>query len=471
MIGIKAYGAYIPIYRLSHGDIVAVWGGASREGEKAIANHDEDSITMAVAACQDCLSLSDANNIDALYLASTTLSYKDKQSAAFIAEILDIPDQAVTIDFSNSLRASTSAITNALAATKSELANNVLVACSDGKLAAPKSDYEQLMGAGAAAFIIGNSDVLAEIIATETHHDEFLDMWRQSGDQFIKSGEDRFIVSEGYVRNAKEAARRTMDSLGLSAKDINKLVLYAPDRRTHIGLARQLGFNPETQLQDALINKVGNVGSASVPLMLVGALESSKPEDTIMVISYGDGCDTLVLKVNKNIEQFKPRRGLRGHLISKMQLRSYLNYLTFHNILPVEPMRRSPPISSIPAKWRAKKSLLSLHGSKCRNCNTVQFPVQRVCHICHSKDDFEEVPLSNLKGKIFTFTKDNMAPSAELPTIMTVLELENGCRFFCQMTDRDPLAVQTGMDVELTFRRVYDYGGYTNYYWKCRPIR
>jgi len=205
--------------------------------------------------------------------------------------------------------------------------------------------------------------------------------------------------------------------------------------------------------------------------MLVGALEDAKPGQLILVVSYGDGYDTLVLKTNENINEFKPRRGLKGHLESKMQLRSYMDYLAFHNIVPIEPMRRSPPISSLPARWRARRSLLSLYGCKCRNCSTIQFPIQRVCHVCRAKDDFDEVPLSDQKGKIFTFTKDNMAPSGDLPTVMTVLELDNGCRFFCQMTDRDPDTVELGMEVELTFRKFYDYAGYTNYYWKCRPVR
>ena len=46
MAGITACGAYIPIYRLSREDIARVWGGGGGGGEKAVANFDEDSITM-----------------------------------------------------------------------------------------------------------------------------------------------------------------------------------------------------------------------------------------------------------------------------------------------------------------------------------------------------------------------------------------------------------------------------------------
>ncbi len=50
MVGIAAYGAYVPKYRL--GPDTAGWNSRS---ERAIANFDEDSVTMAVAAGMDCL--------------------------------------------------------------------------------------------------------------------------------------------------------------------------------------------------------------------------------------------------------------------------------------------------------------------------------------------------------------------------------------------------------------------------------
>ena len=47
MAGIVAYGAYIPFYRLSRAEIARAWGVAASPGERAVANYDEDSLTMA----------------------------------------------------------------------------------------------------------------------------------------------------------------------------------------------------------------------------------------------------------------------------------------------------------------------------------------------------------------------------------------------------------------------------------------
>ena len=72
MIGIVSYGAYIPKYRLSRDLIAQAWGSASSGGEKAIANFDEDTITMAVEAAFDCLANTIPQKVDGLFFASTT---------------------------------------------------------------------------------------------------------------------------------------------------------------------------------------------------------------------------------------------------------------------------------------------------------------------------------------------------------------------------------------------------------------
>ena len=55
MIGITSFGAYVPIYRLGREEIARAWAGRAQPGEKAIANSDEDSLTMGVEAAYDCL--------------------------------------------------------------------------------------------------------------------------------------------------------------------------------------------------------------------------------------------------------------------------------------------------------------------------------------------------------------------------------------------------------------------------------
>ncbi|MFC2039498.1 Zn-ribbon domain-containing OB-fold protein, partial [Chloroflexota bacterium] len=123
--------------------------------------------------------------------------------------------------------------------------------------------------------------------------------------------------------------------------------------------------------------------------------------------------------------------------------------------------------------WRDRGSALRCHGSRCKRCSLVSYPIQRVCFNCRAKDEFEEVRLSDKIGKVFTFSLDNLAGRNDDPVVVqTVVELEEAsARIYCMMTDCEPTAVSVDMPVELTFRRIWEGGGFHNYFWKCRPLR
>jgi 3-hydroxy-3-methylglutaryl CoA synthase len=137
MAGIVSYGAYIPVYRLDRALIWQTWGGMPVSGEKAVANFDEDSVTMAVEAGNNCLHGIDREDVDGLFLASTTTPYKEKQCASLVAEALDLKRSTMTADFTNSLRAGTIAIRAALDAIAAGTARKVLVVAADCRLGHP----------------------------------------------------------------------------------------------------------------------------------------------------------------------------------------------------------------------------------------------------------------------------------------------------------------------------------------------
>ncbi len=89
MAGIISIGAYIPMYRLSLEEVTKFWRTKGASGEKAVAGHDEDSITMAVAAAFDCLKGS-SEPPQGLFFATTTNPYREKQGAAVIASAIDL---------------------------------------------------------------------------------------------------------------------------------------------------------------------------------------------------------------------------------------------------------------------------------------------------------------------------------------------------------------------------------------------
>ena len=470
MIGIKSYGAYIPIYRLSESELARAWGGRGGRGEIAVANYDEDSITMAVEAAIDCLNGTDRDIAEGLYFASTTPPYSEKMSASIVAAASDLRDDLFTLDIGNSLRCGTSAIKAAHDAIKSGSAKNILVTAADCRLAPPASEFEPVFGDGAAAFIIGDSDVAVAIEDSHSISSDFLDVWKRAEDPYIRTWEDRFILQYGYSEKLGIAVSALLKKTGLSAKDFAKVVYYAPNARSHQRMITQLKVEPE-QVQAPMFDSIGNTGAAFAPMMLVAALEEAKPGDRILWANYGDGADAFILQVTDQIEKVRDRRGIKHHLESKMEIPNYEKYIRFRNLMQGEADRRPQYISSLPMIWRDRKQVTPLHGGRCRKCGNIQFPIQRVCAYCQAKDDYEEVRLADKKATVFTFSMDERAVEVDPPRVWTINDLDGGGRIYCTMTDRDTEQIEIGMGVEMTFRKIHEGAGLHNYFWKCRPIR
>src|SRR4030065_1494280 len=110
MVGSTACGAYVPLHRLGRQAMGQAWGIPAVPGERSVANADEDSLTMAVTASQECLVGQDPGSIDAVYFATTTSPYTEKQCASIIAAALDLRKDVFNVDFTDSLRSGTAAI-------------------------------------------------------------------------------------------------------------------------------------------------------------------------------------------------------------------------------------------------------------------------------------------------------------------------------------------------------------------------
>jgi len=472
MVGIVSYGCYIPALRLERRLIADAWDRNSIGGERSVANNDEDSITMAVEAAINCLNDRKREEIEGLFFASTTAPYQEKMSSALIATVLDLGREVATADFANSLRAGTAMLKAAMDSVKSGSAQNMLVTTADCRIGYPRSDHEQTFGDGAAAILVGDKDLVATFEGSYSISNEMVDVWRNPEDKFVKTWEGRFILDEGYTAHMKEVVLGILKKHDLKPEDISKVILPAPNSRTHRSLAASLGFDAKTQVQDPLISNVGYCGAAQPLMMLAAALEEAKPGDILLLAAYGDGADAVIFKATEYIGKSVNRYKINAFLKNKLMFSSYVRFLSYRGILeaqPGEPFRLFP---SATVSWRERRSSLRCHASRCKKCGCMTFPVQRICYHCRSKDDYEEVRVSDMTGKVFTFTRDNFGGRSDDPVIVqTVAELENGLRFYGIMTDCDPDSVELDTPVELSFRRIYEGAGFHNYFWKLRPVR
>jgi len=466
VIGITSMGIYVPAYRLNREEISRAWRTKSLGGERTVARFDEDSLTMAVAATLDCIKYG-PHRPDGLFFASTTSPYKEKQAAAIIAASVDLSEDTRTADFTDSLRSGTIALSSAMDAVKSGSANNIVVVASDCRMGTGKSQFEQQFGDGAVAISLGNSEVIASIEGSYSLFSEFLDTWRLEGNAFVQSWEERFVVTEGYLNTMERIISGVMEKYRVAPSEFAKVVFYGPDNRSHANLARRLGFNLGTQVQDLIFQSIGNTGTATLPMMLVAALKEAKPNDKILVANYADGGDAFILKVTEKIGKFqeKMKEGDRKQIYI-----SYERYLSWRDLVPSEDPRRpdsKPP--SVTCMWRERKSVLAFYGNRCKQCGTVQYPPQRICAHCQGKDNFEAYRLSDKKGRIFTYAADYLTSSKDSPALIGVVDFEGGGRAMCEITECEPSEIKLGMSVEMCFRKLGQRGGVQNYFWKARP--
>lgn len=466
MIGITAYGFYVPRHRLPRDRIADAWRAAQSDGEIAVANYDEDALTMAGEAVLACVG-DGTPGIDGLYFASTSSPYLEKQVASLIATACDLPRRSQTADFSGSVRAGVSAMMAAVNAVRGGALGHVAVAAADTRLAEPESELEGALGDAAAAVTIGRDRVLAEVVQVASVSEEFTHMWRTDGERFLQIYSGRFSNTYGYTNDIGEVVRMVLAAQGLEPRAVAKLAVSSPDPRAAADLAKKLGFDPKTQLVPPPIIAIGSAGSADPLLALGAALDTAAPGDWIVAAGYGEGADAILLRATDELPRRRAACPWKQWLDAKILLPSYAKYLKLRRIVDVDAAGEA--INNV-LEHNELKQDVRLYGSRCESCGMVQYPIARVCIQCEGRDCLTDHKLGKT-GKIFTFTVDHLIANIEHPLPMAVVDVDGGGRLYLQVTDFQEDEVVIGRPVQLTFRRLHEGGGNHNYFWKARPLR
>ncbi len=481
MKGIVSYGSYLPLNRINRDTVSKAMGWLHQatymKGEKCVANFDEDSVTMAVAAAMNCLEGYERNNVGGLYFATTTSPFKERGCADVIRTALDLTSHIKTADFSGSTSAGTSALIAALNGIDAASAERILLCVSDVRLGKPGSSQELSFSDGAASLLLGTEGVIATYEGSYSVSYDFPDHWRAENDKTDRAWEDRFGREEGYRKFIPEAISGLLSQYNVSLQDIAKVIFPGMYPRDHAAICKRMGFDP-SQVQDHLMTVMGNTGTCYPLALLVAALEDSKPGDRMIVAGFGNGSDALLFQVTDEIEKAQgQRKGTKRYLESKRELNSYEKYLAFRNLISPEGGIRAEaiPYTAMSLVWRDRREILGLCGTRCKKCGTPQYPAQKVCvnPECGAIDEMEPYRFSDRKGTIFSFTGDLLAFTPQPPGIYAVVDFDGGGRFWFDVTDCDVESMEIGMPVEMSFRRRYvdERGGIVGYFWKAVPVR
>ncbi|MCP4350890.1 MAG: SDR family NAD(P)-dependent oxidoreductase [Desulfobacterales bacterium] len=481
MIGITSYGAYIPRLRLNRMSVVQAMGWfapvimAVSQGERSMCNWDEDSITMAVAASRDCLIGKDKGTLDAVYLASTTLPFADRQNAGIVSAALNLKHNMITSDFTASQKASSTALITALDAVKSGERKNIMVSATDMRETKTAYFYEMWFGDGAASLMVGDEDVVAEYKGSYSVSYDFVDHFKGAQKQFDYMWEERWVRDAGYAKIIPEAVSGLTDKLGITMDQVDKLVFPCFFKAEHRKIAKKLGASPE-QLADNLHEVCGETGTAHPFLMLISVLEQANPGDRIIMAGFGQGANALCFEVTENITKLPKRNRFKTTLENRKTLDNYPKWLKFRDLVSTEMGIRAeaPTQTAMTVLWRKNKMILGMVGGKCRECGVPQFPktdvcVNPECGAFYSQDDYE---FADAPAKVKSFTGDMLSVSVDPPALYGMVQFEGGGRFMADFTDCELGDLKVGLPVTLAFKQkaVDKERGMVNYFWKAVPV-
>jgi len=338
MVGIVGYGGYVPKYRIRVEEIAKVWNvdgerisKALQVEEKSVPSLDEDTATIAVAAARKALEHSqlEPEDLGAIYIGSESHPYVVKPTATIVAAALNATPEITGADLEFACKAGTAGLQACMGLVKAGYIKYGLAIGADTSQGRPGDMLEYTASAGGAAFVVGETNTIADIIDTVSYSTDTPDFWRREGQDFPRHGR-RFTGQPAYFKHVINAATLIMERNDLEAKDFTYVVLHQPNGKFPRKAAKLLGFTSK-QLEVGLLSPViGNTYSGASLLGLVKVLDKAEPGDLILMVSYGSGAgsDAFIIEVNGNIKS-RPNPYPLAEIIENKEYVSYATYAKF----------------------------------------------------------------------------------------------------------------------------------------------
>ena len=334
--GIVGYGVYIPRFRIKEDGM-----------ERSVPFIDEDSITAAVEAGKLALINSgvDSTLVGKVYVGSESNPYAVKPIASKVAQVLKLGEEdedvqgVDAVDTEFACKAATSMFKDAASLVnypKSSI-RYAMVIGTDNSQAAPRDcpggELDLFVGFGACAYIFGKNDVIAEVEGWYSCTSDTPDFWRRDGQPYPMHG-GRFTGEPAYFKHIRKAAKKLMERLNLKVEDINYFVAHQPNVQFPMKVAKELGFKEEQYLPSIQVAKFGNTYSGSSPLGLASILDIAKPDERILIASYGSGAgsDAYSLVTTNQILEKRKRQKLTVKYQAENPFLSYVDYTTYRRL-------------------------------------------------------------------------------------------------------------------------------------------
>ena len=334
-IGIVGFGSYIPKFRIKAEEIAQTFNQNISKiqsslliNEKSVPGKDEDAATLSVQSAKNALLRAkiDRKKIGAVYVGSESHPYAVKPTSSILGQALSLSNNYMAADLEFACKAGTAAMQVCYGLVKSQTIEYGLAVGADTAQSKPGDILEYSASAAAAAFIIGDNEneIIATIDKTISFTSDTPDFWRRNLQKYPEHA-GRFTGEPSYFKHVLSATKNILQQTNLTQKDFDYVIFHQPNGKFPLLAAKQLGFTRE-QVQPGLIaTQIGNPYSASSLLGLCAVLDIAKPNQKILLTSYGSGSgsDSFVLTTTKLIEE---KQKLAQTTKNYIDQKEYLNY-------------------------------------------------------------------------------------------------------------------------------------------------
>jgi hydroxymethylglutaryl-CoA synthase len=334
--GIVGYGFYTSKFRIREGNM-----------ERAVPFIDEDAITAAVEAGKLALIHSGVESmlIGKVYVGSESNPYAVKPIASKVAQVLKLGEEdedvqgVDAVDTEFACKAATSMFKDAASLVsypKMGVAYAMVIGTDNAQAAprdSPGGELDFFVGYGGCAYIFGKADVIAELEGWYSCTSDTPDFWRRDGEPYPMHG-GRFTGDPAYFKHIRKAAKKLMERLRLQPSDIDYFVAHQPNVHFPVRIAKELGFKEEQYMPSLQVAKFGNTYSGSSPVGLAAVLDIAKPNERILIVSYGSGAgsDAYSFITTSQIVDKRQRQKMTVKYQAENPFLEYVDYNTYRRL-------------------------------------------------------------------------------------------------------------------------------------------
>jgi hydroxymethylglutaryl-CoA synthase len=309
MATIVRYGAYVPKYRATLGEIQGFEGRPGRPRSKtlAIPALDEDPLTMAWEAASQAIA-SDITPTAVICVTQSAPTGLRKMSQTLVRALDRIADPEAVSCFDVTGHPGSLLDAFALAGALVDAGGGpVLVVATDYVVAYDDKVLDMLSAAGAAAFVIG-TDGFATLGEQARDGREVFDVWRLGTEPTQRYRME--VLFDAYTAATRGAVKKLEATTGRDTSKYAKAAVSQPHPQTVRGLGR-LGISEGALDGTVFVGDIGNLGVAALGVSLALALDGAGKGKAVLAVGYGAG-EAIAQEIT--IDKTVPKCGVAAQL-------------------------------------------------------------------------------------------------------------------------------------------------------------